>query len=224
MTMVTKSIASRRDRKKSDVRAKIIDIAIDSFSKYGIARVTVDEIAEAADIGKGTIYNYFDTKEAVVVAFMVDLERKVQGRIPKITKSRDSLASILTEYIQFQFRLKKRYHQFVRVFLTQMFSNTEHFIPYMVEMQKVIDPPLESLFLELKRRKEIRANIDISKLIGAFKTMHVGLTCVWAVEGPPFKITEQILKFQMEVFSKGLETKRKLRDSFGQIALDSSRE
>jgi AcrR family transcriptional regulator len=209
MTMVTKSITSRRDRKKSDVRAKIISIAIDLFSKHGIASVTVDEIAEAADIGKGTIYNYFDTKEAAVVAFMVDLERKVQARIPKIAKSRGNLASILTEYIQFQFRLKKRYHQFVRVFLTQMFSNTEHFIPYMVEMQKVIDPPLESLFHELKRLRKIRANIDIPKLIVAFKTVHVGFTCVWAIEGPPFIATEEILKFQMELFSKGLQPKRK---------------
>jgi AcrR family transcriptional regulator len=209
MTMVTKPIASRRDRKKSFVRVKIIATGIKLFSRHGIGNVTVEQIAEAADIGKGTIYNYFDTKEAVVVAFMVDLERKVQARIPKITKSRSNLASILTEYIQFQFRLKKRYHPFARVFLVQMFGNTEHFIPYMVEMQKVIDPPLESLFRELKRRKKIRANIDIPKFIVAFKTLHVGLTCVWAIEGPPFKIAEQIVKFQMELLSKGLEPKRK---------------
>lgn len=207
--MVTEVIASRRDRKKSDARAKIIATAIELFSKHSIASVTVEQIAEAADIGKGTIYNYFDTKEAVVVAFMVDLERKVQVRIPKIAKSSTGLASILTEYIQFQFRLKKRYHQFVRVFLTQMFGNTEHFLPYMVEMQKVIDPPLESLFLELKRRRKIRANIDIPKLIVAFKTLHVGLTCLWAIEGPPFKVAAQVLEFQMELFSKGLEANRK---------------
>jgi AcrR family transcriptional regulator len=209
MTMVTTSIASRRDRKKSDARATIIATAIELFSKHGVAGVTVEQIAEAADIGKGTIYNYFDTKEAVVVAFMVDLERKVQARIPRMVKSRGSLASVIIEYIQFQFRLKKRYHQFVRVFLTQMFSNTEHFIPYMVEMQKLIDPPLESLFRELKRRRKIRSNIDVPKLIIAFKTMHVGLTCLWAIEGPPFKVTSQILEFQMELFSKSLEAKRK---------------
>jgi AcrR family transcriptional regulator len=207
--MVTAENTSRRDRKKSAIRAKIIATAIELFSKHGIASVTVEQIAEAADIGKGTIYNYFDTKEAVVVAFMVDLERKVQARVPRIAKSRSNLASILTEYIQFQFRLKERYHKFVRVFLTQMFGNTEHFIPYMVEMQKAIDPPLESLFQELQRRRIMRVDVDIPKLIFAFKTLHVGLTCVWAVEGPPFKGAAQILKFQMELFSKGLEAKRK---------------
>jgi AcrR family transcriptional regulator len=209
MTMVTTPPTSRRARKKSDARAKIISAAIDLFSRHGIASVTVEQIAEAADIGKGTIYNYFDTKEAVVVAFMVDLERKVQARIPKIVKYRGSLASILTEFIQFQFRLKTRYHQFVRVFLAQMFGNTEHFMPYIVVMQKVIDPPLELLFQELKRRRKIRADVDVPKLIAAFKTMHLGLTGLWAVEGPPFKGTSQVLEFQMEVFSKGLGAKRK---------------
>jgi hypothetical protein len=79
----------------------------------------------------------------------------------------------------------------------------------MVEMQKVIDPPLESLFRELKRRRKIRADIDVPKLIVAFKTLHVGLTCLWAIEGPPFKRAEQIVKFQIELLSKGLAPKRK---------------
>jgi AcrR family transcriptional regulator len=178
------------------------------FSKRGIAGVTVEQIAEAADIGKGTIYNYFDTKEDVVVAFMVDFERKVQAQVPRIAKSRGNLASILTEYIQFQFRLKGRYHQFVRVFLSQMFGATDHFIPYIVEMQKAIDPPLESLFGDLQRRGMIRGDIGLPQLILAFKTIHMGISCVWAIEGPPFTNTSKALKLQMELFGTGLEGNR----------------
>jgi AcrR family transcriptional regulator len=209
MTMVIKLSTPRRDRKKSAVRSKIIATAIELFSKHGIANVAVDQIAEAADIGKGTIYNYFDTKEAVVVAFMVNLERKVQARVPKIARSSRNLASILIEYVQFQFRLKKRYHQFVRVFLAQMFGNTEHFLPYLVEMQKVIDPPLESLFQGLKSRRLIRRDVEVHKLLAVFKTIHMGLSCLWAIEGPPFTRTNQVVKLQMQLFSKGLGAKRK---------------
>jgi AcrR family transcriptional regulator len=204
--MVTEVDASRRERKKSAVRSKIIAAGIELFSKRGIANVTVEQIAEAADIGKGTIYNYFDTKESVVVAFMVELERKVQAQIPRIAKSQGHLASILTRYVQF--RLKKRYHQFVRVFLSQMFGATEQFIPYIVEMQKAIDPPLESLFQELQRRRIIRRDIDLEWLIGVFKTIHMGITCLWAIEGPPFTNSVKALTLQMELFSKGLEGNR----------------
>ena len=54
-------------------------------------------------------------------------------------------------------QLKEPYHAFVRVFLAQMFSRTEGFLPYMVEMQKYVDPPLESLFATLEERGAIAA-------------------------------------------------------------------
>ena len=54
------------------------------FPEHGFGDVTVEHIADVADIGKGTIYNYFDTKEDIVVAFMVDVERKVQAERPSV--------------------------------------------------------------------------------------------------------------------------------------------
>jgi AcrR family transcriptional regulator len=203
MTAVDKPSA-RRQRKKDAVRSRIVEVAMKLFAN-GIDGVTVDRIAEAADIGKGTIYNYFQTKEDIVVAFMVDVERKVQSRIQCFTASTGALDEILAEFVRFQFRLKRRHHKFVRVFLAQMFLRTEQFFPYMVEMQKAIDPPLESLFRTLQQRKLVRTDVDLSQLIQTFKTIQLGLTALWAVEGPPFIGTETTLKLEMKLFSEGLK-------------------
>jgi len=73
MTVVT----SRRERKKIAVRSQILSTAIELFSRRGLDVVTIDEIAAAADVGKGTVYNYFTTKEDIVVAFMADLEARI---------------------------------------------------------------------------------------------------------------------------------------------------
>jgi AcrR family transcriptional regulator len=206
--MVISVGTARRERKKSAVRSKIIDTAIDLFSKQGIAGVTVEQIADAADIGKGTIYNYFHTKEAIVMAYMVDMENKVQSDLHRFARSQGDLASILTAFLLFQFRLKQRHYLFVRVLLGQMFSATEHFLPYMVEMQKAIDPPHETLFRELQERRIIRRDVDLKQLIVAFKTIHLGLTGLWAIEGPPFKKAGEVLRLQMKLFSRGLEARR----------------
>src|SRR5450432_338353 len=197
-------VVPRRHRRKKAVRALILTTAIELFSRHGFAGVTVEQIAEAADVGKGTIYNYFHTKEDIVVAFMADLEVRVQSRLGKLAADGRSLESILVEYIEVQFRLKKPYHPFVRVFLGQMFVNTEQFFPYMVEMQKAIDPPLESLFQGLQGRGLIRAGIDIPELILAFKTMHLGLTALWAIEGPPFRQTKKTVLNEMKLFCEGI--------------------
>lgn len=204
MTVVKKR-ESRRQRKKSAVRAQIVSTAIQLFSRHGITNVTVEQIAEAADIGKGTIYNYFQTKEDIVVAFMVDLERRVQARLNDLANSTESLDSILGEFVRLQFRWKRRYHQFVRVFLAQMFLHADSFLPYMVEMQKVIDPPMEKLFQSLQQRRLLRSDVNVAELVVVFKTVQLGLTALWAVEDSPFPGTEFILQREMKLFCEGLK-------------------
>jgi AcrR family transcriptional regulator len=206
-TVILPKTGARRERKKAAVRAHIISTALELFSRHGLAEVTVDHIADVADIGKGTIYNYFATKEDIVVAFMVDVERKVQDTVGRCVAAKGPLASILAEFIRFQFRLKRPYHQFVRVFMGQMFVRTKQFLPYMVEMQKLIDPPLETLFLGLQERGLMRSDVHLPELIVIFKTIHLGLSALWAVEGPPFRQTEKTLKQEMKLFCEGLRTK-----------------
>jgi AcrR family transcriptional regulator len=207
MTIVTSENRSRRARKKAALRSRIMTVAIRLFSRHGIDAVTVDKIAEAADVGKGTIYNYFQTKDDIIVAFMVDVERKVQAELSRFNRSKKPLDNILAEFLLHQFRVKARYREFVRVFLGHMFLHTEQFIPCMVEMQKVVDPPLESLFRGLQERGAIRTDVSLPELILAFKTIHLGITALWVVEGPPFQTTERVLRQQTKLFSQGLEAR-----------------
>jgi AcrR family transcriptional regulator len=205
MTVVTIPAETRRQRKKSAIRSRIITAGIELFSAQGIASVTVDQIAKAADIGKGTIYNYFRTKEHIVVGFMVELERKVQAELQRFTASTGSLDSILSDFIRFQFRQKKPHYKFVRVFLAHMFLRTEQFVPYLAEMQEVIDPPLEQLLRSLQQRGALRADVNLQELVTIFKTVQLGLTALWAIEGPPFRATEHVLKQEMMLFCEGLK-------------------
>lgn len=199
---------SRRARKKAAAREQIIATAMELFSRHGLEGVTVDHIADVADLGKGTIYNYFKTKEDIVVAYMVEKEKQVQARLPRLMKQKKNLPSILTEYIQLQFRLKRPYHRFVRVFLAQMFLRTEEFLPYLVEMQGMIDPNLETLFRAAQERGLLRPDVAIPDLITVFKTIQMGLTALWAVEGPPFRGTERVLRQEIKLFCEGLERKK----------------
>src|SRR5262249_50721257 len=110
MTTVTNRFQSRRERKKATIRAQIVAAAIRLFSEHGIEAVTVDQIAAAADVGKGTIYNYLQTKEDIVVAFMVDFERAVQAGVRGLKSRHRSVAGVLINFIQTQFQMKERYH------------------------------------------------------------------------------------------------------------------
>lgn len=57
---------SRRERKKEETRRRIFDAAVGLFREKGFEATTVDEITEKADVGRGTFFNYFPKKDAVL--------------------------------------------------------------------------------------------------------------------------------------------------------------
>ena len=55
-------------------RTAILDAAREVFAEQGYGKATLDEIAERAEFGKGTLYNYFDDgKEGILFAILDDL-------------------------------------------------------------------------------------------------------------------------------------------------------
>jgi len=48
---------------KTEVKERIIQSAVECFSKYGLDRTRMDDVAQKADLSKGTLYLYFNSKE-----------------------------------------------------------------------------------------------------------------------------------------------------------------
>ncbi len=80
---------------KAAKRAEIVRHAADVFSRYGYNATKMQDIANAADIGKGTIYEYVRTKEelflAVYDAWMSAYETLIRERVAACT---DPLAKV----------------------------------------------------------------------------------------------------------------------------------
>lgn len=203
MTMVTIS-STRRERKKQETRTRLLSTALQLIAEREFDVLTVEAIADAADVGKGTIYNYFKTKEDIVVALFVDLERRVQEKVAKLSVNQQSLEQVLISFVRHQFRLKRAYLPFVRIFFTQMFARPKQMYPYIVELQAIIDPPLIRLFESLQKRQFLRRDVPMELLVLNFKTMHLGLSAIWALEGPPWRGTYETLPKQVSLFCSGL--------------------
>jgi AcrR family transcriptional regulator len=96
--------AGRVDRKKHKTRQTVMTTAMRLFRRHGFDAVTMEQIAEAADIAKGTLYNYFPVKEAILSACLDqeslarNAERIVRMRAMADTRSR--LTASLVELIE----------------------------------------------------------------------------------------------------------------------------
>jgi AcrR family transcriptional regulator len=62
--------ATRVERRRVARQERLLQVATDAFATRGLDGVRLDEIADAVDIARGTLYTHFPTKEALVVAIV----------------------------------------------------------------------------------------------------------------------------------------------------------
>ncbi len=71
------SVAKRREREREERRNWILDAAERAFAARGLDAVKMEDVADEAQLGKGTLYLYFRTKEGLIAAVAVRHQRRL---------------------------------------------------------------------------------------------------------------------------------------------------
>ncbi|MET9499406.1 TetR/AcrR family transcriptional regulator [Streptomyces sp. NPDC006552] len=96
----------RRERSKQRVREGLYASALSLFAEQGYERTTIDQIAERADVARGTFFNYFQRKEDIVLAWadkrrqhlVSTMEQSPRGPHDDVTVYLERCMSILAEF------------------------------------------------------------------------------------------------------------------------------
>lgn len=72
------------ERKKKEVREKIIAVAGDLFQLQGFENTTMDQIAAEAVVARKTLYNYFPVKEAIADEYVRSISKDKAGQMSRI--------------------------------------------------------------------------------------------------------------------------------------------
>lgn len=86
--------AGRVARRQRQTREALIRAARAVMSEKGVDSATVLEIAERADIGAGTVYNYFKSKEDLAIAVLEEMMHGLALRIEEATQSFEDPAQV----------------------------------------------------------------------------------------------------------------------------------
>ncbi|CAG0968559.1 putative HTH-type transcriptional regulator YfiR [Anaerolineae bacterium] len=121
--------AARRVREKAQRRDDILRAAKDIFFTRGFHAATVDEVAVEAEVSKGTVYLYFDTKETLLAhlllagldALVADLEAAYAIDQPLDANTR--LRQIVVAYLKF-FQTSPDYYRLIMAFDRGQFQAT----------------------------------------------------------------------------------------------------
>lgn len=79
-------------------RQQILDGARRAFLTNGFEAASMGEIARAAGVSKGTLYVYFDSKEALFVALVEETKRQTAERLTALDSHSPDVAATLTDF------------------------------------------------------------------------------------------------------------------------------
>ena len=102
-----------RERKRMQAMRRIQEAAVDLFDERGFENVTIEQIAEAAEVSPSSVYRYFGTKEQVVLRdeyepqFFEAVEAELVSH-PPVEALRRALSQIMTDYFSRDEELARR--------------------------------------------------------------------------------------------------------------------
>jgi TetR/AcrR family transcriptional regulator, repressor for uid operon len=76
---------------KTEVKEKIVQAAITTFSKYGYDKTRMDDIAKSAKLGKGTLYLYFKSKEELFYDISENSIKELKEQLSKLFSKKEDL-------------------------------------------------------------------------------------------------------------------------------------
>ncbi|WP_181347421.1 TetR/AcrR family transcriptional regulator [Thalassobacillus sp. CUG 92003] len=136
---------SIRNKKKEATRDAIIEAARTLFLEHGYEGTTTDDIANRADVGTGTVFNYFDSKADILIdAFANDFMEEMDQQ--EITLQEQDLNKAASELVfQFIYKRMNRYLLVSKKILRPL-MNVSLYMSNPERLKKMID--LDFMFVD----------------------------------------------------------------------------
>jgi TetR/AcrR family fatty acid metabolism transcriptional regulator len=121
-------------------REQILEAATRVFAEKGFRRATTREIAREAGVYEGTIYNYFEDKDALLLAIL-DVLNETERRAEDFEEGlATDFESFMKEYLRWRMALIWENREVFRVVLSEMLVNTELRERY---LRQVVEPTMK---------------------------------------------------------------------------------
>jgi len=178
--MATGHISDRRKRRSADLRERLFRSALNLFAKQGFAETTVEDITNAADIGKGTFFNYFPSKDHLLIAFSEMQLEKLRGLVTEAAESSQPMPAFLRTLGVRMTEEPARNPSIVRALLQGNLSSSPVREAMCVNHQRA-HQLLTQLVKLGQERGEIRRDLTAEQIAQVFRQTVFGTLLIWSV-------------------------------------------
>lgn len=153
-------MASKRRKGKREL---IIEAAIQEFSQKGYHNTRMEEIAQTAGIGKGTIYEYFDSKLHLFQSMMEDSLQVYYQRL-ETQKSGHPIGERLAFLIETHIRFCLENQELTKVLFGMAEAPDKELLEWAMAMRKEKLERTRGMLSEGIDKGEFRADLDLNLL------------------------------------------------------------
>ncbi|PYU69122.1 MAG: hypothetical protein DMG49_14225 [Acidobacteria bacterium] len=176
------STSDRRQRRSADIRERLFRAALQLFAQKGFAETTVADVTEAADVGKGTFFNYFPSKDHILLAFGEIQLGKLEAAIEMARQTGEPMPDFLRSLGLRMTQEPTRNPAIVRALL-QAYLSTTPVREAMMDLQKRVHS-LHSQMIQLGQdRGEIRNDLPAAEIAHVFRQTIFGTLLIWSLYG-----------------------------------------
>jgi len=118
------SNVSRREREKRRQRRDVLAAALDLFSARGYHHVSMQEIAQRAEFAVGTLYNFFENKEGLYGALVLELADTFDQALMKAMEEADDDVDKLRNYIRTKGEMFRKNAAMIRLYFGETRGST----------------------------------------------------------------------------------------------------
>jgi AcrR family transcriptional regulator len=156
--------------------------ALNLFAQKGFGETTVEDITNAADVGKGTFFNYFPSKDHLLVAFTDMQLAKLQGAVENMRQCHEPMPAFLHALSLRMTEEPARAPDVVRALLQANLSSSS-----VRSMMREKHARAEALLTQLvevgQERGEFRRDLSALELAQVFRQTTFGTLLLWSVYG-----------------------------------------
>jgi AcrR family transcriptional regulator len=174
------SRSNRRERRRLETRERLYRAALELFGERGFLETTVEDITDAADVGKGTFFNYFPTKEHILAAYGGERIAAVQHALEKARSTSGPILDVLGELAADS---AGQSHENPAV-LRAIYAAHASCAPVRAELQKRMHTSrqiLAEIISMAQKRGEMRHDVAPIELARLIQTVVMGFTMAWAL-------------------------------------------
>lgn len=177
-----RNLRGRRERRTVETRERLFRAALDLFARKGFTETTVEDITETADVGKGTFFNYFPSKDHILLAFGEMQFGKLESAVEEARRTGEAMPQFLRSLGVRMTQEPTRHPGIIRTLL-QAYLSTTPVRAAMLDLQKRVHALHTEIVLIGQERGEIRKDLPASEIAHVFRQTIFGTLLIWSLNG-----------------------------------------